>query len=42
MFVKYKDWFVKKFPEDKDKTIDEGCGSGSLSERECVALLSSH
>lgn len=23
MFVKYKDWFIKKFPEDKDKTIDE-------------------
>lgn len=23
VFVKYQDWFIKKFPEDKDKTIDE-------------------
>lgn len=23
VFIKYQDWFIKKFPEDKDKTIDE-------------------
>ena len=23
VFMKYQDWFVKKFPEDKDKTMDE-------------------
>ena len=23
VFMKYQDWFIKKFPEDKDKTPEE-------------------